>query len=81
MTCRIGIASTDGLIVNQHFGRTESFLIVDVDEEETIRVREQRFVRPVCEGGNHDENRLEENVRQYIACFGMQQYRKCCRDR
>jgi predicted Fe-Mo cluster-binding NifX family protein len=68
MKYRVGIATTDGLVVNQHFGRAESFLIADVDEQAKIEVIEQRFLQPVCEGGEHDENRLEENILKLSDC-------------
>lgn len=68
MKYRIGIATTDGLVVNQHFGRAESFLIADVDETEKINVIEQRFLQPICEGGDHDDNRLLANVEKLSDC-------------
>lgn len=68
MVYRIGIASTDGLVVNQHFGRAESFLIADVDDDGQINVLEQRFLQPVCDGGNHDDDRLAENINKLADC-------------
>jgi predicted Fe-Mo cluster-binding NifX family protein len=68
MKYRIGIATTDGLVVNQHFGRAESFLIADVNESGNIEVIEQRFLQPVCDGGEHDDNRLIENVSKLSDC-------------
>ena len=59
---RVAIASTDNKNVDQHFGRAESFLIVDVDEEGRYEEIEQRFVNPVCEGGHHNEERLKRGV-------------------
>lgn len=59
---RVAIASTDNRYVDQHFGRTESFLIVDVYEKGYYREIEQRFVEPVCSGGHHDQNNLKKGV-------------------
>ncbi len=59
---RVALASTDNLFVDQHFGRAESFLIVDVDENGEYEEIEQRFVIPVCMGGHHDQNKLKKGV-------------------
>jgi predicted Fe-Mo cluster-binding NifX family protein len=59
---RVAIASTDNKNVDQHFGRAQSFLIVDVDENGDYEEVEQRFVNPVCEGGHHNEERLKRGV-------------------
>lgn len=59
---RVAIASTDNRYVDQHFGRAESFLIVDVYEKGYYREIEQRFVEPVCSGGHHDQNNLKKGV-------------------
>lgn len=68
MKYRIGVATTDGIVVNQHFGRADRFLIVDVDENGESRLIEERSVLPVCEGGSHDEGKLEENVERLSDC-------------
>lgn len=65
---RIGAASSDGIVVNQHFGRAARFWIYDVDEEHNIRFIEKRSVSPVCEAGNHEEKKLEENVQHLQDC-------------
>ena len=59
---RVALASTDNRYVDQHFGRAESFLIVDVREDGTYDEIEQRFTDPVCDGGRHDNDRLLRGV-------------------
>ena len=59
---RVALASTDNRYVDQHFGRAESFLIVDVDENGNYEEIEQRFVEPVCNGGHHDAANLKRGV-------------------
>ena len=59
---RVALASTDNRYVDQHFGRAESFLIVDVDENGNYEEIEQRFVDPVCNGGHHDAAKLKRGV-------------------
>lgn len=65
---RVAIASTDNRNVDQHFGRAESFLIVDVDEAGNYEEIEQRFVNPVCLGGHHDVNQLRRGVYGILDC-------------
>lgn len=67
-TFRIAVASSDGIVVNQHFGKSRLFFIYTVDEEEGIRLLERREVTPVCEGGNHDDERLRENLEKLKDC-------------
>lgn len=59
---RVAIASTDNKNVDQHFGRAQSFLIVDVFESGDYEEVEQRFVNPVCEGGYHNDESLKRGV-------------------
>ena len=54
-TCRIAVASTDGLAINEHFGKAESFLIYDITAEGQTLV-EKRSVIPLCDiCGTSDE--------------------------
>lgn len=68
MKYRIAAASSDGIVVNEHFGRASVFQIMDVDDKDEIYMVEQRTVKPVCQGGNHDENQLAETVRRLSDC-------------
>ena len=65
---RVALASTDNRFVDQHFGRAESFLIVDVDENGNYEEIEQRFVNPVCNGGFHDAAKLKRGVDGVADC-------------
>ncbi|WP_035784185.1 NifB/NifX family molybdenum-iron cluster-binding protein [Butyrivibrio sp. MC2021] len=65
---RVALASTDNMHVDQHFGRAESFLIVDVDKEGNYEEIEQRFVEPVCQGGRHDSAQLKRGVAGILDC-------------
>jgi len=49
---RIAIASSDGKVVNKHFGHAEAFYIVDILDGEIIPVA-LRSVEPVCDGAEH----------------------------
>jgi predicted Fe-Mo cluster-binding NifX family protein len=67
MNCRIGVATSDNVVVNQHFGRADKFLIVDVKDDD-MSITEERYVKPVCDGGEHDDNRLDENAELLRDC-------------
>ncbi|MBR1744214.1 MAG: dinitrogenase iron-molybdenum cofactor biosynthesis protein [Lachnospiraceae bacterium] len=64
----VAVASSDGIVVNSHFGRASTFFIYEVTGSEDIRLVEQRVVSPVCEGGNHSEERLKENLLEFRDC-------------
>ena len=66
-TYRIAVASSDGIVVNNHFGKARAFYIYEVKEEE-LTLLEVRKLPPVCEGGDHDEERLRENVEKLSDC-------------
>jgi nitrogen fixation protein NifX len=68
MSYRIAVASTDGKVVNQHFGKAEEFYIVEVEEDETYKSIEIRKVPPVCTGANHDDNAMQRNVEFLSDC-------------
>jgi len=55
-TYRIAAASTDGKMINEHFGRAEAFLIYDIDVSGFVFV-EKREIKPLCgscAGSNDD---------------------------
>ncbi len=66
---KIAIASTDGKIINQHFGRTDRFYIVNCDEEsgeyDSVEIR---YVTPVCQSGNHSDEALLKNIKSLSDC-------------
>ena len=64
---KVATASTDGIVVNSHFGKAGRFYIYQVWDGETQLV-EERKVQPVCDHGDHDEERLVENCRALADC-------------
>ena len=67
---RIAVASSDGKMVNQHFGRANQFLILDVDDS-TIELVEVRETAPACgssEYGGHEYNALSRGVALIADC-------------
>ena len=66
---KIAVASSDGIVVNRHFGRADTFYIYDVSENGSdVRLSDIRHVNPVCHGGEHDEADILFNVSQLGDC-------------
>ncbi|MCD7947688.1 MAG: dinitrogenase iron-molybdenum cofactor biosynthesis protein [Oscillospiraceae bacterium] len=68
MVFLIAAASTDGKVVNQHFGRAEEFYIMQADDETGWRYLETRKTQPVCKERSHDEDRLQATVDLLADC-------------
>lgn len=64
---RIAVASSDGIVVNSHFGRAATFYIYE-EKEEQIKCIEKREVEPVCNGGNHSETKLTDTLDRLSDC-------------
>jgi predicted Fe-Mo cluster-binding NifX family protein len=58
---RIALASTDGKVIHQHFGRATQFVIVDIHAQ-SYAVVERRDTEPICNDYAHDDNALAETV-------------------
>ena len=65
---RIAVATSDGIVVNQHFGRAVKFRIYDINQDNTVDFKEERAVSPVCQSGVHDELKMKENVNLLTDC-------------
>lgn len=66
-TERIAVASSDGIVVNSHFGHAAQFYIYEIKEDD-VRLLEIRKVDPVCQGGTHDDKRLGETIDKIADC-------------
>ena len=64
---KIAVASSDGIVVNSHFGRARRFWIFALKNGKLEHL-ETREVVPVCEMGTHDEAVLKENVERLSDC-------------
>ncbi|MCB6993658.1 dinitrogenase iron-molybdenum cofactor biosynthesis protein [bacterium 210820-DFI.6.37] len=61
MKYRAAFASSDGIVINQHFGKATDFLIIDVDDDKkSAAFAEKRSHAPVCDGFSHNERQLTE---------------------
>ena len=63
MAYRIAIASTDGVVVNQHFGHAERFHIIELDAETgKYEYKETRETERVCQGHYHHDSSFDKVV-------------------
>ncbi|GHU39592.1 hypothetical protein FACS1894190_05030 [Spirochaetia bacterium] len=69
---RIAIASTDGIIIDEHFGKSHWFYIVDMAAdsggEGGFTNIEKRYVTPACEGGTHSESGMGGVIKALADC-------------
>jgi Uncharacterized conserved protein len=65
---RVAIASTDGKVINEHFGRANEFYIVHVLNDGNYEYKEKRSVLPVCREGDHAENDLDQLIEILSDC-------------
>lgn len=66
---KIAIASTDGKVVNQHFGKADKFYIVEANENTyKFELIEIRSVKPVCHNGDHNDKQMTEAVERISDC-------------
>lgn len=65
---KVAAASSDGIVINQHFGRADTFYIYEVAGAGKYRFLEIRTVTPVCHGGNHSDKELCENISRFKDC-------------
>jgi nitrogen fixation protein NifB len=60
---RIAVATTDGMVISKHFGKTPEFCIIDIDEASwTWKITERRENSPACRDGEHDDEAFEKSV-------------------
>jgi predicted Fe-Mo cluster-binding NifX family protein len=66
---RIAVASSDGKVVNRHFGKADNFYILTADSENyTFRCEEKRKAEPVCHGGDHEDTAMVQAVKNLSDC-------------
>lgn len=68
MAYKIAVASTDGKVVNQHFGRAEKFYIISVLVDGTFHFESVRDMSSACQDGGHSEEGLARNVSLLSDC-------------
>jgi predicted Fe-Mo cluster-binding NifX family protein len=71
MSWRIALASADNILVTEHFGRSYWFYIIDAEADGSFRNAEKRFVKPLCEGGEHSRDGLEAALASLGDCAAV----------
>ncbi len=67
---RIAVASSDGIVINQHFGRANQFFIYQKDET-GITFIEKRVGIPFCHSMEHNEKDLKNAIDQLWDCSAV----------
>ncbi len=62
MSYKIAIASTDGKVVNEHFGRANRFYIIEVNDNDEFYFKETRETEIACQAGTHNDDGLARTV-------------------
>ena len=68
---KIAVASSDGIVVNSHFGRAEKFYIYEVQEKENKLLtgkREYREAECICRESEHDPEALSRKIQLLSDC-------------
>lgn len=68
MAYKIAFASSDGKVVNQHFGRTKQFLIVEIDDDKDYKYVETRVNEPSCQDFQHTEDAMNKSIELICDC-------------
>lgn len=68
MLYKIAVASSDGKVVNQHFGHSRQFLIFQADDTGRWEFLQMRLTEPACSMGEHRESSMEKVVRLLSDC-------------
>ena len=64
---RVALVSTDGLLINEHFGRARAFCIVDISND-GYSYLETRPVTKCCNNGEHNENDFDKVINVLSDC-------------
>ncbi len=67
---KMAVASSDGKVINQHFGKARKFIIIESDGD-LIKVLETSENKPSCgtlEYGGHADDALEKSVSLISDC-------------
>ena len=62
MSYRVAVSSTDGKVVNQHFGRTAKFWILEVENDGKYKCVDLRNVEHCCKGADHNDAALNSVI-------------------
>lgn len=64
---RVAFATSDGKVINIHFGRANQFIVFELKGED-YKLIELRKIKPLCAGFDHDDNDLEKAAETFSDC-------------
>lgn len=67
MTIKVAVASSDGKYINEHFGRTQQFLVFEINDDEYEFI-ELRKSTPPCNGQGHNEDLMLTTIEMLSDC-------------
>lgn len=63
MAYKVAFTSTDGKVVNEHFGRAKEFHIVEIDDaNKSYKFIETRINEPSCNEFQHSDDGLKNSI-------------------
>jgi predicted Fe-Mo cluster-binding NifX family protein len=68
MSYKVAVASSDGKVINQHFGRSRQFLVFNITDDRKIEFLELREGEPPCGFGEHNDDLLAKAVAMISDC-------------
>jgi nitrogen fixation protein NifB len=69
ISMRVAVATTDGMVISKHFGKTPEFCVIDIDESSwTWKITERRANSPACREGEHDDEAFEKSAGAVADC-------------
>ncbi len=64
----VAVSSRDGVMIHQHFGHTEEFQILKVEDNERYHFVEKQPVAAPCHTGEHDDGQLARTAEALSDC-------------
>jgi nitrogen fixation protein NifX len=68
MEFQVAVASLDGILINQHFGKNREFLIYRVQDNGEYGLVERRELKAPCGQGQHHEETLVRSAKELQDC-------------
>lgn len=76
MKIKVAVTSSDGKLVDQHFGRCSSFSIAEMDSDSGAwKMLESRKTQQACRNFSHQEEQVAETVGLLCDCRFLLTYR------
>lgn len=64
---RVAVASSDGRVIDRHFGRADTFYIYDIADHD-VKFTEKRSGKPPCGGGFHYVDDMDAAIERISDC-------------